>query len=104
MLSFKIHSAESKEEAKKDHGRRTREIEVYTNGSDIEGGIGAAAVLYWRERRIEVLWCYLGRSEKSIMYKAELMEILLGLELIRRAQCKKQYSTWITKQQSRQPR
>lgn len=84
MPPFKVHIAKSKDEAKRDHRRGTREIEVYTDGSNINGGVGAAAVLYRRGKKEGVLWHYLGRSERSTVYEAELVGVLLGLEMIRR--------------------
>lgn len=59
-----------------------RGTRIYTDGSDVDGGVGAAAVLYRGNRRI-VLRHYLGPSTSHTVYEAELVGIILGLELAR---------------------
>ncbi|KAH7920552.1 ribonuclease H-like protein [Leucogyrophana mollusca] len=59
------------------------EVRVYSDGSGIDGGIGAAAVLI-RDGRIErVLKLHLGSIEKYTVYEAELAGLVLAAELIR---------------------
>ncbi|KAI0337727.1 ribonuclease H-like protein, partial [Trametopsis cervina] len=56
------------------------------DGSDIDGGVGAAAVLYTRGKRIsqrKTLRHYLGTSGEHTVYEAELAGMLLALQLLR---------------------
>ena len=58
-------------------------IQVYTDGSGIEGKIGAAAVLYRNgvlkgRRRMQ-----LGSTKHHTVYEGEGVGMILGLELIR---------------------
>lgn len=67
-------------------GRRVR---VYTDGSDHDGGVGAAAILYRHGIR-RVLRFHLGDSTKHTVYEAELVGIILALELVR------QETAWVS--------
>lgn len=51
-------------------------------GSDHDGGVGAAAVLY-RQGIHRTLHYHLGSSDRHTVYEAELVGITLGLELLR---------------------
>ncbi|KAF8510315.1 hypothetical protein JB92DRAFT_2728297 [Gautieria morchelliformis] len=50
----------------------------------MEGGAGAAAVLYRGERKVAGLRYHLGTLDKHTMYEAEAIGVVLGLELLRR--------------------
>lgn len=58
---------------------------MYTDGSDISEGVGVAIVLFKSSRPIhrKVLMYHLGPSSKHTVYEAEVIGILLGIELIR---------------------
>ncbi len=59
---------------------------VYTDGSDVDGGVGAAALLYAPgQEEPEVLQLYLGPSTRHTVYEAEIVATILGMELLRRA-------------------
>ncbi|KAL7280517.1 hypothetical protein ACG7TL_005449 [Trametes sanguinea] len=61
-----------------------RAYRVYTDGSDFKGGVGAAALLYVPGRaQPKVLQLHLGPSSQHTVYEAELVVILLGMELLR---------------------
>lgn len=56
---------------------------VYTDRSDIDGGIGVAAVLYPPGSSMpKVLTLYLYPSTCHTMYKVEIVTTILGLELL----------------------
>ncbi|OSC96537.1 hypothetical protein PYCCODRAFT_1379002, partial [Trametes coccinea BRFM310] len=60
-----------------------RAYRVYTDGSDFKGGVGAAALLYVPGRaQPKVLQLHLGPSSQHTVYEAELVVILLGMELL----------------------
>ena len=58
---------------------RQRPLAVYTDGSGINGKVGAAAVLPERQR---IAQAYLGNEAAAIVYAAELQGILMVLQLI----------------------
>ena len=78
-----IRIADSKEKAKEEDLADQAHIKVYTDGSGIEGHIGAAAVLYRNgvlksRRRMQ-----LGSSKHHTVYEGEGVGMILGLELLR---------------------
>ena len=55
-----------------------------TDGSDVDGGVGAAAVLYApRSSTPKILRLHLGPSTRHTVYEAEVVATILGLELLR---------------------
>lgn len=56
---------------------------VYTDGSGVEGYIGAAAVLMKGRETVATLRYRLGRITRHTVYEGEGVGILLGLELVR---------------------
>ena len=57
---------------------------VYTDGSDIDGGVGAAAILYApRSSTPKILRLHLGPSTRHTVYEAEVVATIMGLELLR---------------------
>ena len=78
-----IRIAGNKETAKNEDKEDMSHIRVYTDGSGIEGQIGAAAVLYRdgvlkRTKRLR-----LGSTKHHTVYEEEGIGLILGLELIR---------------------
>ena len=55
---------------------------VYSDGSGFEGGIGASALLYIKERLVKVLRVYLGSSLEHTVYEAEGIGLVMGLHLL----------------------
>jgi ribonuclease HI len=60
----------------------TSPVRIYSDGSGFEGGIGAATLLYIKERLVKVLRVYLGTSQEHTVYKAEGVGLVLGLHLL----------------------
>ena len=82
----RVHILEGKARAAKDDQRWARHgaFRVYTDGSDIDGGVGAAALLYAPgRRRPRILRYYLGPSTRHTVYEAEIVATILGVELLR---------------------
>ena len=75
-IALNKKAAAEEEEDNKD------EIQVYSDGSLIDGGIGAAAVMFRRGREEEILHKYLGKADKHTVYEAELVGIIFALQLI----------------------
>jgi ribonuclease HI len=74
--------ADSKEEAKERDAEDARSIKVYTDGSDQNGGVGAAAILYKDGQRKKTLRYFLGSSAEHTIHDAELVGVILGLGLL----------------------
>ena len=78
----RIHIAESTEKAKEEHDQRvehhTDAICIYTDGSGINGHVGAAAVCTTTQQTRS---SYMGDDTTSTVYAAELQGIVLALEI-----------------------
>ena len=80
---IKIHR--SKEEAVEDERMREGDrIRVYSDGSGIDGKIGAGAVLYHAGRLKSALRYQLGSATRHTVYEGEGVGLVLGMELIRK--------------------
>ncbi|EUC67684.1 reverse transcriptase, putative, partial [Rhizoctonia solani AG-3 Rhs1AP] len=75
-----------KEAAIDDEKRCDATIKIYTDGSMLDGHVGAAAVLYRDGREVAVLKKYVGLAGEHEVYEAEVIGLLLGLELLAREQ------------------
>ena len=71
-----IRVADTKQRAKEEDERDGARVRVYSDGSGLEGAIGAAAVLYRKGYR-------LGTDKHHTVYKGEGIGMLLGMELLR---------------------
>ena len=61
-----------------------RSYRVYTDGSDVDGGVGAAAILYPPGSSTpKTLQLHLGPSSRHTVYEAQIVATVLGLELLR---------------------
>ena len=81
---MKVRKAANKDEAYKEGMESTTQVKVYTDGSDINGGVGAAALLIRDGQRHGTLRTHLGHSSQHTIYEAELAGILLAAHLLRR--------------------
>jgi len=76
-------TAGTAEQAEKEDGDDQADIQVYSDGSGIEGKIGAAAVLYRDGVLQGELRFHLGSDKHHTVYEGEGIGMVLGLELIR---------------------
>lgn len=84
----RTHVLADREAAVEDNARWALDgaFRVYTDGSDVNGGVGAAALLYAPgQEEPKVLQLYLGPSTRHKLYEAEIVATILGMELLRRA-------------------
>jgi ribonuclease HI len=58
------------------------DVQIYTDGSALEGKIGAAAVLLKAGRSPRTLHLHLGSEKEHTVHKAELLALLLGMHLL----------------------
>ena len=82
-LPFQISIAQTKEQSKREDGHAKEEIKVYTDGSIHNGQVGAAAVLFRKGKRGRTMWYHLGAAEDHTIYEAEMVGLLMGMQLIR---------------------
>lgn len=74
---------------------RTTPTRVYTDGSGIDGMVGAAAVLYKGKQITSSIHYGLGSLEEHTTFEAECVGLLLGLELLQRERGIKTSSIWL---------
>ncbi|KAG1851431.1 hypothetical protein DFJ58DRAFT_728872 [Suillus subalutaceus] len=74
-----------KEEAAEEDKLADEELRVYLDGSAIEGGVGAAAVLMQGEEVRDKLRFHLGKDSEHTVYEGEIIGMILAVELLRRA-------------------
>ena len=79
---FAINIPKDRDSSIREAANAEEEVQVFLDGSAMEGKVGAAAVLLKAGKPICILHLYLGSEDKHTVYKAELMGILLGLHLI----------------------
>ena len=81
----RCHVLDDRDEAVADDANWAgRAYRVYTDGSDVDGGVGAAALLYAPGATSpKILQLHLGPSTRHTVYEAEVAATILGLELLR---------------------
>lgn len=84
-----VYIASTKDKAIDRESKDTSDVKIFTDGSAINGGVGAAAVIYKEGRRIKTAWKYLGSDQKHTVYEAECVAILMGLHIVKRWKYKK---------------
>lgn len=87
LLNYHLHCiATNKDEAAMDeqHWVEKSRWRVYTDGSDVDGGVGAAAVLITPGTAPKTLRYHLGPSTDHSVYEGELVGLALGMELLHR--------------------
>ena len=81
-LPFKISIPASKEVLAREAAAAKEEIQVYSDGSALNGKVGAAAILIRKNRPDRTLHLHLGLEAEHTVHKAEIVGILLALHLI----------------------
>jgi ribonuclease HI len=81
-LPFTTNIAEDREASAKEAEEAREEIQVYSDGSALNGKVGAAAILYRGDSPPRKLHLHLGTEKEHTVHEAELVGILLALHLI----------------------
>ena len=81
-LPFKINIAETRENSMREDEEANEEVQVYTDGSAINGKVGAAAILIREGNAPRTLHLHLGPESEHTVHEAELVGIILGMHLI----------------------
>jgi len=74
---------ESKEEAIRGSRQERAEFQIFSDGSLTEKGVGAAAVIYKKGRKILTTRVHLGRNNEHTVYEAECAAMTQGVHTIR---------------------
>jgi len=82
QLPFAISIAGNREDSIKEAESTSKEIQVFTDRSAIDGKVGAAAVLTREGNPPRALHLHLGSESEHTVHEAELAGILLGMHLI----------------------
>ena len=78
-----IRIAGTREESKEDNAEDRAEVHVYSGGSGVDSSAGAAAVLFQDGLEVRSVCYQLGSLTQHTTYKAEVIGVLLALELLR---------------------
>jgi ribonuclease HI len=81
-LPFNISIAEDRDKSVKESEDAEEEIQVYADGSATDGKVGAAAVLIRTGNPVRKLHLHLGHESEHTVHEAELVGILLAMQLI----------------------
>src|SRR6266481_9251049 len=80
--SFHTRIANTREESKAQDAVDQAEIKVYLDGSGHDGQVGAAVALIHGDQPVKILCYHLGPLTHHMMYEAEVVGVLLALQLI----------------------
>ena len=82
---FTTKISNSREESITNEKEDKADFKVFSDGSGLDGGIGAAAIIYSKERNTPInhLKKYIGPKEKHNTYEAEIVGALLATWIIR---------------------
>jgi ribonuclease HI len=80
---FQISIAGSKEDSKTEDSNAREVYKIYSDGSEINGKVGAAAVILKPGHPTRTLHYHLGSDAEHTVQEAELVGLLLGMHLIK---------------------
>jgi hypothetical protein len=80
---FTTRIAKTRQAAIKMDDDNTAPVQIYTDGSGIDGRIGAAAVLFVHGRKVHSLRFLVGMESEHTVPEAEAVALILGLELLK---------------------
>jgi ribonuclease HI len=81
---FRTHIPESRDQSIEAEKKDNADFKIFTDGSNHDGGVGAAAVLYKRDypRPVKHLKAHLGDPDEHGSYEAEAVGGILAMQLI----------------------
>ena len=89
---FKTETPRDKESSVKADKEGKESIKVYSDGSAQDGKVGAAAVLIRAGKETRKLHFHLGTTEQHTVFEAELVGLILGLQLIKTEKTRTSYA------------
>ncbi len=88
-IPLKISIADSREESIKEAANVKEELQIYSDGSALEGKVGAAAILIHKGRHTQTLHYHLRSDEEHTVHEAKAVGILLGMHILNSRKRKK---------------
>src|SRR5216683_4174297 len=82
-LPFNTRITENKEDSAEEVRNTTEEIQIFSDGSALEGKVGASAVLTHKGRISRTLHFHLRPDMEHTVHEVELIGILLGIHLLK---------------------
>ena len=79
-----LQIANTREQFKDKDAEDTADLRIYSDGLGIEGMAGAVAIMFWDGQEVKSVHYLLGPLTHHTKYEAEVVGILLVLELIHR--------------------
>ena len=79
-----LQIADTREESKDEDAEDMADLRIYLDGSGIEGMVGAATIVFRDGQEVKSVRYLLGPLTHHTTYEAEVVGILLALELIHR--------------------
>lgn len=89
---LKLSIAGSREESIEETMNAEEELQVFSDGSALEGQVGAAAVLMLKGEHVQTLHYHLGSQAEHTVHEAELVGILLAIHMLNAAKYRKKSS------------
>lgn len=83
VIPIQISIPADKEASVREDRSSREEIKIYTDGSIHNEKVGAAAVLYRKGWRRRMLRLHMGKASDHTIYEAELVGLLLGIQLLK---------------------
>ena len=81
--AMEVQILEGREEAIEEVTKVRCEVQVYVDGSGINGGVGAVAVLFRNGHEKRVLTKHLGKGKDHTVFEAEVVGLTFAAELVR---------------------
>jgi ribonuclease HI len=88
-IPIQISIADSREDSIAEAENAKEEFQIFSDGSALEGKVGAAAVLIHQGRHTQTLYYHLRLDEEHTVHKVELVGILLRLHILSSRKSKK---------------
>ena len=81
-IPLKISITDSREDSIKEAEAASEKIQIFLDGSALEGKVGAAAILTCKGRHIQTLLYHLRTNAEHTVHEAELVGLLLGIHML----------------------
>jgi len=88
-IPIRISITDSREESIEQTENAKEDLQVFSDGSALEGKVGAAAILIHKGRHVKTLHYHLGSDKEHMVHEAKLVGILLGMHLLNSRKGKK---------------
>ena len=88
-IPIQISITDSREDSIAEAENAKEEVQIFSDGSVLEGKVGTAAVLIYKGRHTQTLYYHLGSDEEHMVHEVESVGILLRLHILSSRKSKK---------------